>query len=710
MAESVLAESSPNLLRESDGCPMVELNSTDATRNSLLGPPNGTLNLRIRGTDLDGRIIRVRAQKCSIGAAADCGIRIRSSAARPIHCVVFRGRQGMLVRRWAPDTLLNGKSFQEAWLQPGDRLTVGPVEFDVLGENCDDEPLCSDTPRDSTLAPDIQDKPPVERVKQRQPTDQEQAADQNEPTENSTENLAETSAETSAGEANTRRANDATPQRNRFGRRDYGASPEFRSAADDEQSDEGQRRGMLMQIEIMQQRLDEIERCHTGERGRTSPQALTNPSDLTSQAEAGGQLNTTTSVDQRLEADLLEQNRQLDELTECSDIEDDFEAQIDEVQQQADELASLQQRLDSADSKLAAVRHAFQSASDTFQKQLAEADERQRDLNQSANDQATCLQEQLNQNESVLGEVRAASEKQSAFLREQITTLECQLAEASSHGDSLTAQIEDVRAKFGGREHDFVEQQAALQAGHGKLEGELAELQIQLTGAEGDLETSQAETAEFRDQVKQLRSELAQFEEQSLQQSKATSFEHDELLTELTIAEQDREANAERANGLQSQVEQLERELSTKADQLAQQEELRSELTVAEREREANAERANDLQSHVERLERELSTNEAQLAQHVNDSQSEADELRLRVDSLEEESQANDGSRTLREDELAELREKLQQAKAELATQTDSVSGQDSATASVDAADKDAEDLREKLSAFQEQWEKDRSA
>ncbi len=109
-------------------------------------------------------------------------------------------------------------------------------------------------------------------------------------------------------------------------------------------------------------------------------------------------------------------------------------------------------------------------------------------------------------------------------------------------------------------------------------------------------------------------------------------------------------------------------------------------------------------------MERELSTNEAQLAQHVNDSQSEADELRLRVDSLEEESQANDGSRTLREDELAELREKLQQAKAELATQTDSVSGQDSATASVDAADKDAEDLREKLSAFQEQWEKDRSA
>ncbi len=114
---------------------MVELNSAVTSGHSLLGVSKGLLNLRIRGTHLDGRIIRIRAQKCSIGAAPDCGVRIHSSAARPIHCVIFRGRQGTLVRRWAPDTLLNGKSFQEAWLQPGDRLSVGPVEFDILDED-----------------------------------------------------------------------------------------------------------------------------------------------------------------------------------------------------------------------------------------------------------------------------------------------------------------------------------------------------------------------------------------------------------------------------------------------------------------------------------------------------------------------------------------------------------------------------------------------
>jgi hypothetical protein len=37
-----------------------------------------------------------------------------------------------VVRRWHPDTRLNGHAFTEARLEPGDRLSVGPLEFDVL--------------------------------------------------------------------------------------------------------------------------------------------------------------------------------------------------------------------------------------------------------------------------------------------------------------------------------------------------------------------------------------------------------------------------------------------------------------------------------------------------------------------------------------------------------------------------------------------------
>jgi hypothetical protein len=39
----------------------------------------------------------------------------------------------MVVRRWAPDTLLNGHGFADAELVPGDRLRIGPVELEVLG-------------------------------------------------------------------------------------------------------------------------------------------------------------------------------------------------------------------------------------------------------------------------------------------------------------------------------------------------------------------------------------------------------------------------------------------------------------------------------------------------------------------------------------------------------------------------------------------------
>jgi hypothetical protein len=37
-----------------------------------------------------------------------------------------------VVRRWHPDTRLNGHAFTEALLEPGDRLSVGPLEFEVL--------------------------------------------------------------------------------------------------------------------------------------------------------------------------------------------------------------------------------------------------------------------------------------------------------------------------------------------------------------------------------------------------------------------------------------------------------------------------------------------------------------------------------------------------------------------------------------------------
>ena len=49
-----------------------------------------------------------------------------------MHCLVVRGSSGTIVRRWSPDTRLNGRTFDEAALQPGDRLTLGPLELEII--------------------------------------------------------------------------------------------------------------------------------------------------------------------------------------------------------------------------------------------------------------------------------------------------------------------------------------------------------------------------------------------------------------------------------------------------------------------------------------------------------------------------------------------------------------------------------------------------
>jgi hypothetical protein len=61
-----------------------------------------------------------------------CTLRLRSRAVGPLHCLVLRGPGGTLVRRWSPDTRLNGSAFTDAPLLPGDCLNVGPIDLEVV--------------------------------------------------------------------------------------------------------------------------------------------------------------------------------------------------------------------------------------------------------------------------------------------------------------------------------------------------------------------------------------------------------------------------------------------------------------------------------------------------------------------------------------------------------------------------------------------------
>lgn len=105
--------------------------TTPVTSRSLGSPP-GELILRVQGPGRPGQVIRLRSVKCSIGSGSRCTLRLDARGIRPVHCLLLRGSQRTIVRRWAPDTRLNGNAFGDAELRPGDRLTIGPVELDVL--------------------------------------------------------------------------------------------------------------------------------------------------------------------------------------------------------------------------------------------------------------------------------------------------------------------------------------------------------------------------------------------------------------------------------------------------------------------------------------------------------------------------------------------------------------------------------------------------
>jgi hypothetical protein len=112
---------------------------------ALSGPPAGNLALRVCGTEYNGRVVRLTAPKCTIGSSESCTLRIHALGVAPVHCLIVRGATGTAVRRWSRSTRLNGGVFFDSPLHVGDRLGVGPLEFEVV----EDALVTSPTPAEA---------------------------------------------------------------------------------------------------------------------------------------------------------------------------------------------------------------------------------------------------------------------------------------------------------------------------------------------------------------------------------------------------------------------------------------------------------------------------------------------------------------------------------------------------------------------------------
>ena len=99
---------------------------------SLLGTATGDLWLRLSAGSRPAQVLRIRSSKCTIGTWPGCTLRIKGPRSTRLYCCIFRGAVGTVVRSWSSETRLNGGAFRDAPLCPGDCLSCGPVELQVL--------------------------------------------------------------------------------------------------------------------------------------------------------------------------------------------------------------------------------------------------------------------------------------------------------------------------------------------------------------------------------------------------------------------------------------------------------------------------------------------------------------------------------------------------------------------------------------------------
>jgi hypothetical protein len=91
------------------------------------------VRLRVHGGTRDLEMIPLVAGNHAIGSGPKCSVRLRDAGVGPMHGLITLDDRGARVRRWAGGTFLNGRTFVEETLLAGDRLSVGPIDLEIIG-------------------------------------------------------------------------------------------------------------------------------------------------------------------------------------------------------------------------------------------------------------------------------------------------------------------------------------------------------------------------------------------------------------------------------------------------------------------------------------------------------------------------------------------------------------------------------------------------
>ena len=374
--------------------------TSSASAATVLDRPQTALRFRFIGGQRHGQVIRIAANKCTIGSSEEATFRLKCAGVHAVHCLILRGEGGTAIKRLGDDTLLNGEAFEDAQLSEGDRLTIGPLEFEVLGE------AAANTTGNQ---PSSQERAAFEaqRAEWERQRDQEQQ------------------------DLETRRQElEQQAQAIEEERQAIQAQTEENQQSEEAQEEVAQLRAQLEQAEVERNDVSQLrEQLEQAETQRTEAEQQWNQTreELQSELES---LKSETQ-DNSNEEEIAELRTQCEELTR----------QLEEASQQQQsqtDWTALQATWDTE-------RSQFQTDLDSAQLQISELTQRCTQAEESAND--TSFAESMSALEARLTEVEAAREQdREEFEASQQRDRE-ELATAQEQLESMRAEVERLEAE-----------------------------------------------------------------------------------------------------------------------------------------------------------------------------------------------------------------------------------------------------------------------
>lgn len=105
----------------------------DGAPHSFSPPLSGSgIELRVIRDGAPARRLRINATRCTFGSGEGCTVRLSDSSLQPLHAVILREAERVLIRSHSAAIEVNGQLVSEAQLDCGDVFRLGSYRFETL--------------------------------------------------------------------------------------------------------------------------------------------------------------------------------------------------------------------------------------------------------------------------------------------------------------------------------------------------------------------------------------------------------------------------------------------------------------------------------------------------------------------------------------------------------------------------------------------------